>query len=102
MDPLPLLNKVYSLVAQEESHEGIDVVDDSKVLVNVVESKKPYGKGKGFTPQGGKERRQCSFCGNQVSTSVSTGHQPVEATTLGNAYCSLPLSHCLACVKSNS
>jgi hypothetical protein len=47
MDPLPPLNKVYSLVAQEESHEGIDMVDDSKVLVNAVESKKPYAKGKG-------------------------------------------------------
>jgi len=39
---------------------------------------------------------------NQVSTSVSTGHTPVEASTLGNAYCSLPLSHCMTCVKSNS
>jgi len=26
----------------------------------------------------------------------------VEASTSGNAYCSLPISHCLACVKSNS
>jgi len=39
---------------------------------------------------------------NQVSTSVSTGHTSVEAYTSGNAYCSLPISHCLACVKSNS
>jgi len=65
MDPLPPLNKVYSLVAQEESHEGIDVVDDIKVLVNAVESKKPYGRGKGSIPQGGKGSRQCNFCGNQ-------------------------------------
>lgn len=39
---------------------------------------------------------------NQVSTSVSTGHTSVEASTSGNAYCSLPISHCLACVKTNS
>ena len=68
MDPLPPLKRVYSLVAQEESHEGIDVVDDSKVLVNAVESKKPYGRGKGFTPQGGKGSRQCSFCGKSGHT----------------------------------
>lgn len=61
MNPLPPLNKVYSLVAQEESHEGIDVVDDSKVLVNAVESKKPYGRGKGSIPQGRKGSRQCSL-----------------------------------------
>jgi len=68
MDHLPPLNKVYSLVAQEESHEGINVVNDSKVLVNAVESKKPYGRGKGSTPQGGKGSRQCSLCGKSGHT----------------------------------
>jgi len=43
MDPLPSFNKVYSLVAQEESHEGLDVIDDKKNLINVVKLKKPYG-----------------------------------------------------------
>lgn len=74
MDLLPPLNKVYSLVAQEESHKGIDVVDDSKFLVNAVESKKPYGRGKGSIPQGRKGSRQCSFCGKSGHT-IKTGYR---------------------------
>jgi len=50
MDPLPSLNKVYSLIVQEESHNGVPhssiFYDEANVLVNVVESRKPFGRGK--------------------------------------------------------
>ncbi|CAJ2643840.1 unnamed protein product [Trifolium pratense] len=51
MDPLPPINKVYSLVVQEESnHAFLNPVnstnDDSNVLVNASESRKFSNRGK--------------------------------------------------------
>jgi len=71
MDPLPHLNKVYSLVAQEESHEGLHVTDDSKALINAVEIKKPYGRDRGYILQGGRGKGlspQYTFCGRSGYT----------------------------------
>ena len=50
MDPLPSLNKVYSLVVQEESNylvisSSSPVQDDSNTLINDFESRKPFGHG---------------------------------------------------------
>jgi hypothetical protein len=69
MDPLPTINKVYSLVVQEESNFAISNPvasnsDDSSVLVNASDSKKHFNRGKSPMTNGkGKgETRHCTFC----------------------------------------
>ncbi|PNY15019.1 flavonol sulfotransferase-like protein, partial [Trifolium pratense] len=69
MDPLPTINKVYSLVVQEESnHAMIDPIvpnsDDSNVLVNASDARKPFNRGKSLMNSGkGKgDTRHCTFC----------------------------------------
>ncbi|KAK2459095.1 putative mitochondrial protein [Trifolium repens] len=70
MDPLPSMNKVYSLVIQEESNNSSLVnsvpsasVDDSNILVNAVDSKKSQNRGKGpATSAKGKDNRHCTYC----------------------------------------
>jgi len=51
MDLLPSLNKVFSLVIQEESNNAaipsISTLEDSNVLVNASDATKPQGRGKG-------------------------------------------------------
>ncbi|KAK2427099.1 hypothetical protein QL285_025700 [Trifolium repens] len=69
MDPLPTINKVYSLVVQEESNFAVSNPvtsnsDDSSVLVNASDSKKHFNRGK--TPmtngKGKGDTRHCTFC----------------------------------------
>ena len=65
LDPLPSINKVYSLVVQEESNNCTislpSVSEDSNILVNASDSKKQYGYGK--TLDGSKNNsRFCTFC----------------------------------------
>ncbi|MCH79266.1 polynucleotidyl transferase Ribonuclease H fold, partial [Trifolium medium] len=70
MDPLPSINKVYSLVTQEESNHAflnpvIDpVTDDSNVLVNASDSKRPHNRGKfpANSGRGKNDTRHCTFC----------------------------------------
>jgi hypothetical protein len=51
MDPLPSINKVYSLVIQEESNNYSTSItpaaEDSSILINATEGRKPFGRGKG-------------------------------------------------------
>lgn len=46
MECLPSINKVYSLVEQEESNCSVIPVVDDVTLANAYDSKKIYGRGK--------------------------------------------------------
>jgi len=49
LDPLPYINKVYSLVIQKESnnHSLSSPIDEPLSLVNVADSRRPQGRGRG-------------------------------------------------------
>lgn len=48
MDSLRSINKIYSLIAQEESNMiATFVVDDSILFANAYDAKKAYGRGRG-------------------------------------------------------
>jgi len=53
MDALPTINKVYSLVIQEESNNAaislMPSIEDDGILVNASDARKPFGRGKGTT-----------------------------------------------------
>ncbi|MCI37440.1 hypothetical protein A2U01_0058664, partial [Trifolium medium] len=61
-DPLPSLNKVYSLVIQEEQSLPPTVVnDESSSLINA--AYKPQFRGKGPSASSGKHNsKYCTFC----------------------------------------
>jgi hypothetical protein len=71
MDPLPPLNKVFSMVIQHErqfvtSNSGLEL-EDSKVSVNASDSRRSQGRGKGgYNGQSnsGPKKRYCTYCGN--------------------------------------
>ncbi|XP_024626656.1 uncharacterized protein [Medicago truncatula] len=74
MDPLPSLNKVYSLVIQEESNHAPILslpADESNILVNVADSKKSYGRGKGYYSNQKNSSRHCTFC-NRTNHTIDT------------------------------
>jgi len=69
LDPLPSINRVYSLVVQEESNNiGVHAssfIEDSNILVNASDARKPnYGHGKpnngSFPPK--NNSKYCTFC----------------------------------------
>jgi hypothetical protein len=65
LDPLPPMNKIFSMVLQHERQGNFGVVDESKVLVNAVDSKKPFHKGgfkSGSQSSRGKNNRHCTYC----------------------------------------
>lgn len=71
LDPLPSINKVYSLVIQEESNNHSLSVppDESLSLVNATESSHGRGRGRGRGYSSGfRPPRQCSFCGKHNHT----------------------------------
>ncbi|MCH85201.1 retrovirus-related pol polyprotein from transposon TNT 1-94 [Trifolium medium] len=55
MDPLPPMNKVFSLVLQHECQGNSQEVDDSKILVNAAKS--------GISSSGSNPPRNCTYCG---------------------------------------
>jgi len=65
MDPLPTINKVYSLVVQEESNNGSislsSVSEDHNILVNASDARKQFGHGKNVASSK-KNSRFCTFC----------------------------------------
>lgn len=70
MDPLPSINKVYSLVIQEKSnnHYVDSSIDDHVSLVNASDSRnKPQERGTRYST-GPKPPRHCSFCGRNNHT----------------------------------
>ncbi|MCI30261.1 retrovirus-related pol polyprotein from transposon TNT 1-94, partial [Trifolium medium] len=63
MDPLPPLNKIFSMVIQHERQTGFIASDDSKALINAMDSKRS-----GFKPPrsgfaSSSTKRTCTFCG---------------------------------------
>jgi hypothetical protein len=64
LDPLPSLNKVYSLVVQEESNNAslpsLSVSDDTSIQINATDTRRPQGRGKSFSQH--KPGRFCTFC----------------------------------------
>jgi len=67
MDPLPSINKVYSMVVQGESNNtSITPVsgEDSSILVNASNARKSNGRGKPSAgpPQSKNNSRYCTFC----------------------------------------
>jgi hypothetical protein len=70
MDPLPTLNKVFSLVLQEESSNTsfpsiLSLVEDN-VLVNAYDAKKPQGRGRGSFIK--LSSSFCTFCNRHNHT----------------------------------
>jgi hypothetical protein len=55
MDPLPPMNKVFSLVLQHERQGNHPITDESKALLNAARSKGPY------PPR--SATRVCTYCG---------------------------------------
>ena len=67
MDPLPSINKVYSMVIQEESNNTAPTphvsAEDSSILVNASDARKPFMRGKvSGAPQSKNNSRYCTFC----------------------------------------
>ena len=64
LDPIPSLNKVYSLVVQEESNNAslssLSASDDSSFQINASEPKNLKGRGKKISQP--KLARLCTFC----------------------------------------
>ncbi|CAJ2642469.1 unnamed protein product [Trifolium pratense] len=56
MDPLPPINKVFSLVIQHERQGNSSELDDSKILVNAAKNGK-------FASSSKPSTRSCSYCG---------------------------------------
>jgi len=63
-DPIPYINKVYSLVIHELSnnHSLSSAIDEPLSIVNNVDSLKPLGRGRGYS-NGFRPPRHCTFCG---------------------------------------
>jgi hypothetical protein len=79
MDPLPSINKVYSMVVQEESNNtapGSVPFKDSSILVNASDARKPYGRGKppSGSTQSKNTSRYCTFFHRNNHT-VDFGYQ---------------------------
>jgi len=68
MDPLPPINKVYSLVVQEESQNVVfstpPIIDESSISVNASDARKFHARGKGApgNSNGKNNSRFCTFC----------------------------------------
>jgi len=77
MDPLPSINKVYSLVIQEESNNcSLSIppsTEDSSILVDASDARKPFELSKGNA--GTKNNyRFCTFC-NRTNHTVEFCYQ---------------------------
>jgi len=69
LDPLPSINKVYSLVVQEERNNLSlsSSHNEPFSIVNATDSRKPQGRGRGYS-NGCKPPRHCTFCGKSNHT----------------------------------
>ncbi|GAU46782.1 hypothetical protein TSUD_351810 [Trifolium subterraneum] len=78
MDPLPPINKVFSMVIQHERQftplQAVLDVEDSKVSVNASDSRRSQGRGRsgfnsqynsGFNPQYNNKKKVCTYCGKE-------------------------------------
>ncbi|MCH84913.1 retrovirus-related pol polyprotein from transposon TNT 1-94, partial [Trifolium medium] len=61
IDPLPSMNRIFSMVLQHERHGNFGSMDESKVLINFADSKRPPHKNfKGNQSYQGK--KHCTYC----------------------------------------
>jgi len=69
LDPLPSINKVYSLVVQEESNNLslASSITEPFSVVNATDSRRPQGRGRGYY-NGSRPPRHCTFCGKNNHT----------------------------------
>jgi len=69
LDPLPSINKVCSLVIQEESNNLSlsSSIDEPLSIINVANSRKPQGRDRGYS-NGFRPPRHCTFCGKNNHT----------------------------------
>jgi hypothetical protein len=72
LDPLPTINKVYSLVIQEESNNSsLILIDEPVSAINASNafpsSNKSQWRGRGYS-SGPKPPRHCTFCGRNNHT----------------------------------
>jgi hypothetical protein len=76
LDPLPSLNKVFSLVIQEESNNvlapSLPTLEEGSVLVNASDARRPQGRGRGSSTK--PSARYCSFC-NRYNHTVEFCYQ---------------------------
>lgn len=67
MDPIPPMNKIFSMALQHERQGHFALVKDDSVFINVTDSRKFKGDNSGkFYPQGSNSKnviRVCTFCG---------------------------------------
>jgi hypothetical protein len=73
MEPLPSINKVFSMVIQHErqfaSSQSVLELDEGKALVNASDERRSHGGGRGRGSYGSygnnnkKSNRYCTFCG---------------------------------------
>jgi hypothetical protein len=74
MDHIPSINKVYSLVVQEESNNPVitapSSIEDSSILVNAFKARKPSGSSKPLSDssQFKNNSRYCTFCHKNNNT----------------------------------
>ncbi|XP_061339222.1 uncharacterized protein LOC133285922 [Gastrolobium bilobum] len=79
MDPLPSVNRVFSLVAQQERQLQIESSgpihhDNSRIFFNSAEQVpergrgQTRGRGRGFNPARGRGSRLCTYCGKTSHT----------------------------------
>jgi len=69
MDPLPSLNKVFSLVIQESKNTYVptmSTLEYSNVSINAYDARKSQGRGKGSYNK--PPTRHCTFCNKNNHT----------------------------------
>jgi len=76
LDLLPSLNKVFSLVIQEEINIvcalSLPSLEEGSVLVNVSDARRPQGRGRGFSNK--LSARFCTFC-NRYNHTIELCYQ---------------------------
>lgn len=101
MDPLPSINKVFSLVLQQESSPANIAIPSSKILYNAFDNGNRFqsrgynngGRGRGRSSSGVRgPPKQCTFCtrlGHTIDTcyfkhGFPSGYQPKTQSTVNN------------------
>lgn len=68
MDPLPPMNKIFSMVLQHERQRKFSPLEYSKSLVNATDFKNFKGKPYGFGSFGKSNNHVCIHCGKTNHT----------------------------------
>ncbi|XP_057452732.1 uncharacterized protein LOC130744575 [Lotus japonicus] len=94
MKPLPTLNEVFSMVIQQErqsaSGSSSQNVNESRSLVNVVDSRNGYGRGRGQGNQNYSGNQNYGGRSSTPAANTGNGRGYYQGTGRGNRIC----SHC--------